>query len=103
MELLRVDNDKKVIIFHRWKEGGPRDSVVVAMNFSAHHYDHYAVGFPASGKWIPRFNSDWKGYDEEFSDKTVVTTHTQEGNYDGKPQYVQLGLAPYCTLIYSQD
>ncbi len=103
IELLRVDNDEKVIVFHRWKEGGPRDSVVVAMNFSAHHYDDYAVGFPGSGEWVPRFNSDWKGYDEDFSDKTVVNTHTQAGDYDGKPQYVQLGLAPYCTVIYSQD
>jgi 1,4-alpha-glucan branching enzyme len=103
IELLRVDNDKKVIVFHRWKEGGPRDSVVVAMNFSAHHYDDYAVGFPGSGEWIPRFNSDWKGYDEDFSDKTVVNAHTQEGDYDGKPQYVKLGLAPYCTLLFSQD
>ncbi|MPR32759.1 alpha-amylase family glycosyl hydrolase [Salmonirosea aquatica] len=103
VELLRVDDDKKVVVFHRWKEGGPRDSVVVAMNFSNQHYDDYAVGFPASGEWIPRFNSDWKGYDEEFSDKTVVNVHTQQGEYDGKTQYVQLGLAPYCTVIYSQD
>jgi 1,4-alpha-glucan branching enzyme len=103
IELLRVDNEKKVIVFHRWKEGGPRDSVVVAMNFSANHYDDYAVGFPAPGEWIPRFNSDWKGYDEDFSDKTVVNTLTQEGEFDGKPHYVQLGLAPYCTLIFSQD
>ncbi len=103
IELLRIDNDKKVIVFHRWKEGGPRDSVVVAMNFSAHHYDDYAVGFPGSGEWIPRFNSDWKGYDEDFSDKTVVNAHTQAGDYDGKPQYAKLGLAPYCTLIFSQE
>ena len=103
VELLRVDDDKKVIVFHRWKEGGPRDSVVIAMNFSAHHYDGYAVGFPGAGEWIPRFNSDWKGYDEDFTDKTVVTTVTQEGEYDGKPQYAQLGLAPYCTLIFSQN
>ena len=103
VELLRVDDDKKVIVFHRWKEGGPRDSVVIALNFSAHHYDGYAVGFPAGGEWIPRFNSDWKGYDEEFTDKTVVNTFTQESEYDGKPQYAQLGLAPYCALIFSQD
>ena len=103
VELLRVDEEKKVIVFHRWQDGGPRDSVVVAVSFSARHHDDYAVGFPAAGEWIPRFNSDWKGYDEEFSDKTVVTVSTQEGEYDGKPQFIQLGLAPYSAIIYSQN
>lgn len=103
VEILRLDEEKKIIVFHRWMEGGPRDSVVVAINFSAHDYDHYGVGFPAAGEWIPRFNSDWKGYDQDFSDKTVVPNSTQEGNFDGKPQYVQLGLAPYAAIIYSQD
>lgn len=103
VELLRVDEDKKIIVFHRWKEGGPRDSVVVAMNLSANTHDDYGVGFPAAGEWIPRFNSDWKGYDEEFSDKTVVAVSTQQGEYDGKSQFVQLGLAPYSAIIYSQN
>ena len=103
VELLRVDKDKKIIVFHRWKEGGVRDSVVVAINFSASTHDDYGVGFPAPGEWIPRFNSDWKGYDEDFSDKTVVSTFAQEGEYDGKPQFVRLGLAPYSAIIYSQN
>jgi 1,4-alpha-glucan branching enzyme len=103
IELLRVDNEKKVLVYHRWKEGGPRDSVVVALNFSANTHDDYAVGFPAPGEWIPRFNSDWQGYDEEFSDKTVVAVTTQEGECDSKPQYIRLGLAPYSSIVYSQE
>jgi len=103
VELLRVDEAKKIIVFHRWKEGGPRDSVVVAVNFSANTHDDYGVGFPAAGEWVPRFNSDWKGYNEEFSDKIVVPAPTQAGEYDGKAQFVQLGLAPYSAIIYSQN
>ncbi len=32
--ILRADDDAKVLVFHRWAAGGPRDDVVVVVNFA---------------------------------------------------------------------
>ncbi|TDB65373.1 DUF3459 domain-containing protein [Arundinibacter roseus] len=103
VEILRIDEEKKILIYHRWKEGGPGDDVVVALNFSAQAYDHYEVGFPHPGEWHARFNSDWKGYDAEFTDKMIGSVHTAEGSRDQKPQFASLGLPPYSACLYTQS
>ncbi|HEX8905184.1 MAG TPA: alpha-amylase family glycosyl hydrolase, partial [Longimicrobiaceae bacterium] len=56
-----VNDADKVIAFHRWDAGGPRDDVVVVLNFADRSYDGYALGFPRAGEWKVRFNSDWRG------------------------------------------
>jgi 1,4-alpha-glucan branching enzyme len=38
IEILRVDNEKKVIVFRRWQDGGCGDEVVIVMNFSSQSY-----------------------------------------------------------------
>ena len=103
VQIIRVDNERKVLAMHRWKDGGPGDSVMVVFNFSAQPYDAYAIGFPADGHWKARFNSDWRGYDEEFSDQEVFDVVTQDQECDGLPQSATLSLAPYSVVIYSQD
>lgn len=103
LQLVRVDEEKKVIAFLRWKEGGPGDTVLVAMNFSTQTYDDYTIGFPTGGSWVARFNSDWKGYDEEFSDQDVFNIAAAEGDFDELPFHASVSLAPYSAVIYSQD
>src|SRR5262249_50086265 len=40
-----VNNADKVIAFHRWDAGGPRDDVVVLLNMANRAYDNYRIGF----------------------------------------------------------
>ncbi len=99
-------NDKdKVIAFHRWDSGGPRDSVVVVANFSAEAREDYEIGFPSAGDWIVRFNSDGKSYDEDFGDFGDATVHaeTTEVAADGLPALGKVRVAPYSAMILSQD
>ncbi|GAB2776277.1 alpha-amylase family glycosyl hydrolase [Rhabdobacter roseus] len=103
VQIIRTDNEKKVLAMHRWKDGGPGDSVVVVFNFSAQVYDAYTIGFPSGGHWKARFNSDWRGYDEEFSDQEVFDQEMQDEACDDLPQSATLKLAPYSVVIYSQD
>src|SRR5262249_16212034 len=54
-----VNDVDKVIAFHRWDQGGPRDDVVVIANFANRAYRAYRIGLPRRGRWRVRFNGDW--------------------------------------------
>ena len=52
-----VDDQNRVIAFHRWLEGTGNDVIVVATLAESTWYN-YGIGFPFSGPWIEVFNSD---------------------------------------------
>ena len=62
-----VNNQDKVVGYHRWDVGGPRDDVVVIANFANGGFSPYKVGLPRGGVWRIRFNSDWGGYSPAFT------------------------------------
>ncbi len=103
VSIIRADNEKKIIVMHRWKDGGPKDSVVVVLNFSSETFTDYKVGFPRGGQWILRFNSDKAEYDPEFSNLAVHDTDAMDGAYDNCDVYASLHIPPYTVLIYSQE
>jgi len=103
VQIIRADNDKKVIVMHRYKDGGPKDSVVVVLNFSTETFDDYKVGFPRGGSWKLRFNSDNESYDQDFSNLGVFDISTMEGEFDNLSNYASLQIPPYSALIYSQE
>jgi 1,4-alpha-glucan branching enzyme len=78
-QVFHVNNDQKVIAFHRWSHGGLKDSVIVVMNFRDKAYDNYVIGVPNNGVWKVHFNSDWKGYNEEFTDNFTGDPASTEG------------------------
>lgn len=102
MDVHHLNDDKKVLAYHRWDQGGPADSVVVVANFSAEPRRDYRIGLPAEGTWTVRFNSDRKAYDAEFGDvgETPVTGQSQE--YDGQPASGIVEVAPYSVIALSQ-
>ncbi len=93
----------KMLAYHRWEEGGPGDDVVVVANFANRFHDSYTVGFPRGGRWHVRFNSDWAGYDPEFSDHPGFEVDAIEGHWDGLPYHGNVGVGPYSVLILSQE
>lgn len=98
-----INNIDKIIAFHRWYDGGNKDSVVVIANFRNTSFEHYKIGFPVAGKWKVRFNSDWKGYDEEFTDNFTGEPEAFDGETDGMPCHANVSMGPYSLLILSQD
>ncbi len=103
LDVFHVNDADKIIAYHRWKEGGPGDNVVVLLNLANQAHEGHEVGFPRGGRWQVRFNSDWQGYDEGFSDFGGAEIDVQEEEYDGQPFKGNLDLAPYGVLILSQD
>ena len=101
-QVTHLNEDRKMLAFHRWDRGGPGDDVVVIANFFHAAQDHYILGFPAKGKWNLRFNSDWHGYSEIFDGHQSQDAEAVPGNRDGLPFQGTVSIAPYSVLIYSQ-
>jgi 1,4-alpha-glucan branching enzyme len=103
-----------VLAYHRWHQSGLGDDVVVVVNLSHHAHEDYRVGFPMSGIWRVRFNSDSNGYSAAFAnttcpdvvakpieqDSTRPDAHPQR---DGFPSEGVIRIGPYSVLILSQD
>ncbi len=94
--ILHLNEENKVLAYHRWDQGGPGDDVIVILNFTNRNQQDYFVNFPRDGVWKVRFNSDWKGYSPDFKDVSI-SEYTAEGG----GAHVTIG--PYSVQILSQD
>ncbi len=103
-----------VLAYHRWHQGGPGDDVVVVVNLSHLAHENYRLGFPSSGTWRLRLNSDSKGYSRGFGNQAssdVVAGVEQRGasqdgksvGRDGFPAAGAISIGPYSALVFSQD
>jgi 1,4-alpha-glucan branching enzyme len=99
-----VNRADKVIAFHRWAGGGPRDDVVVLASFANRSYADYRLGLPRGGRWRVRLNSDWRGYSPAFTDHASFDLDASGAHaMDGMPCGGAIGIGPYTCLILSQD
>jgi 1,4-alpha-glucan branching enzyme len=101
-QVYHINKDQKMLAFQRWNSGGALDTTVVVINFANETRTGYSVGLPQSGIWRLRFNSDWKGYVEDFTDQTVFDISSQEGETDGMPDHGLIDIGPYSVLIFSK-
>ncbi|WKN43216.1 alpha-amylase family glycosyl hydrolase [Tunicatimonas pelagia] len=102
-QIIHLNNEGKVIAYQRWETGEPGDTVMVVANFSSEHHIGYTIGMPNLGLWKVRFNSDWEGYDRDFTNQNLPSVEGQEGETDGMPCYGLFDLPAYTMLVLSQD
>ena len=102
-ELIRIDEDSRVLAYHRWAGGGPGDDVVVIANFADRILEDYRIGLPREGRWRVRFNSDRIDYDASFGNGRSDDLDADPEPLDGQAQSGRLGLGPYSLVILSQD
>jgi 1,4-alpha-glucan branching enzyme len=106
VRVYHLNDQDKVIAFHRWAEGGPKDDVVIAASFTNRSLeDGYRIGLPRGGRWTIRFNSDWKGYSPDFTDVGNPEGHVMAENEqrDGCAFAGNVALPPYGLIILSQE
>ena len=101
-QVSHLNDESKVIAFHRWDKGGQADDVVVVANFRHESQEGYLIGFPAAGSWKLRFNSDWQGYNDDFQSHPSTDVVAEPGEFDGFPFQAVLSIGPYSVLIFSQ-
>jgi len=75
---------------------------VVVANFFHKAQDGYVIGFPATGLWKLRFNSDWQGYNDDFKNHPSTDIVAETRARDGLPSQAAVSIAPYSVLIFSQ-
>ncbi|HBF22791.1 MAG TPA: 1,4-alpha-glucan branching protein [Planctomycetes bacterium] len=97
-----VNNNDKVLAFHRWDQGGSGDDVVVVANFSNTAWPSYTIGLPRDGTWKVRLNSDWQGYDPSFGNHPSNDIPAQSGGRDGLPYRGDISIGPYTAIVLSQ-
>jgi len=102
VNVFHVNNNDKVVGYHRWDNGGPGDDVVVVANFSGRYFPNYRVGFPRGGLWYVRFNSDFNGYSSNFGNTRTLDTTANGGGEDGLGQSASFERGPYIAVIFSQ-
>jgi 1,4-alpha-glucan branching enzyme len=101
--VFHVNDKAKVIAWHRFDRGGPGDDVVVVASFTAKPFPVYEIGFPRTGIWHTRFNSDAKRYQPDFGDaKDGDVNVIGMGGRDGLPGKGAVALGAYSVVILSQ-
>jgi 1,4-alpha-glucan branching enzyme len=103
LDVHHVNDTDKVIAYHRWAAGGPRDDVVVVANLGDRAWPTYTIGMPRGGRWRVRLNADWDGYDAEFGGLPVLDTSADGPARDGMPCSADLALPRYGVVVLSQD
>jgi 1,4-alpha-glucan branching enzyme len=103
VEVRRIDEERKLVAFHRWAEGGPGDDVVVVANFAHEARGPYRIGFPRPGLWRLRLNTDWDGYSPDFHGFESHDVEATEAECDGSPWSAEVAVGPYSAVIFSQD
>lgn len=103
VNIFHTNPAQNVIAFQRWYNHGAGDDVVVVMNLAHEGRSGYEIGFPQSGLWRLRLNSDWQGYSSDFANTPSQDVEAIDQQRDGLPAVATLEMGPYSMLIYSQD
>ena len=103
VNVYHVNQQDKMIAYHRWRRGGPGDGVIVVANMANRSYENYNIGFPRSGFWKVRFNSDWNGYDPDFNNFISNDTEAVRGRKDRMLFNANISIGNYSVIIFSQD
>ena len=98
-----VNDQDKVIAFHRWDQGGSGDDVMVVLNFRNRGHERYRIGLPHGGRWRLRCNSDARVYGDDYGDHPGWDLAAADGPYDGLGHSAETGIGPYTALIYTRE
>jgi 1,4-alpha-glucan branching enzyme len=98
-----VNQEHKMVAYHRCYEGGPGDHCLIVANFSSVSRENYRIGLPVAGCWRCRFNSDWNGYREDLGSFPAHDIMARDEVWDQEPASGDISIGAYSLLIYSLE
>ncbi|MDF2234751.1 alpha-amylase family glycosyl hydrolase [Albimonas sp. CAU 1670] len=103
VEVLMMDEARKLVVFHRRDDGREGDEgVIVALNFAHLPAEDVTVPLPGGGTWRLRLNTDWDGYSKDFAGFDSAALEGVEGERDGRPFHGTFGIGAYTALIFTR-
>lgn len=105
VNVFHVDEENRIVAFHRWVPGIGRDVVVVVSLREQSFYDHgYRLGFPQPGHWHEVFNSDI--YDHFFNQGAIGNPgglSADGGGMHGLPHSGGISIPANGLLVFARD
>ncbi|MBT2161453.1 alpha-amylase family glycosyl hydrolase [Zobellia barbeyronii] len=102
IEIVHFNQDTKILAYVRSRDADDNEPVLVILNFGNKAFEEYGIGVAKDAEWKLRFNSTWKGYDEDFSELEVEGMEKVEEPTDEKPFTGQITIPAYAALIYTK-
>jgi len=100
LKIGHFNNETKVLSFIR-SDRQANEPVLVVLNFGSKDYTDYGIGLEEGNQWNLRFNSAWKGYDDDFSEIGVDDLYTTEESTDQKHWTGIVNIPAYSCQIYT--
>ncbi|WP_010520326.1 alpha-amylase family glycosyl hydrolase [Aquimarina agarivorans] len=100
--IIHFNQNNKVLAFQRSLTEDFDNAALIVLNFSNTNFEEYKIGLPQNQGQILRFNSDWKGYDDEFTGASVSDLEAQDYGTDFKENTGIFQLPAYGCLIFSK-
>lgn len=101
-DTFHFNQDSLVLAFQRVHFEHQNSPVLVILNFSNQLHQGYRIGLPHEGIWKVRFNSGWKGYDEDFSEVDLVEVQSEPFEMEGFPFSILVDLPQYGGVLLSR-
>ena len=103
INVFHLNERDKVIAYHRWRDGGPGDDVVVVASLSNRPFARYQIGLPRGGRWKVRFDSDALAYGPDHGGSGITEVDAVAAGRDGLAFTGDVVLGAYSAVILSQE
>ncbi|PTX41458.1 maltooligosyl trehalose hydrolase [Christiangramia gaetbulicola] len=100
-QIVHQNQETKVMAYKRINHGENHEPVLVVLNFGHQDYENYGIGIDEGIHWKLRFNSTWKGYDEDLSDLEVTGMIKEAIETDNNSWTGKINLPAYGAQIYT--
>ncbi len=101
INVFHVDNNNKVIAFHRWSGS---ENFVIIVNFGDKQWPFYGtkyyIGWPQWKTGYCKLNSDWNGYSSDFGNFAGWNMSPESGGMDGLGQKAEVKIERFSFQVY---
>ncbi|WP_026708653.1 alpha-amylase family glycosyl hydrolase [Flavobacterium frigidarium] len=99
-KIVHCNDTDKVLAYARSTSEDFSNSTIVLLNLSNNSFTDYSFGLPFANQYHLAFNSDWSGYDQDFTDMDVDPIAVEAIPYDDETHKGITNLPAYATLVF---
>ena len=99
-KIVHCNDADKVLAYARSTSEDFLNSTIVLLNLSNNSFTDYSFGLPFANQYRLAFNSDWSGYDQDFTDMDVDPIAVEAIPYDDETHKGITNLPAYATLVF---